>query len=57
MTEWERQQAGKGPEEPAQTTPSGHLAPTVLRGRPAPGPTGWSPTAWSRDTKDEGDKK
>ena len=59
MTEWERNQGGKAPEEPAHTLPSGHLAPTVLQGRPDAGPTGWSPTAWSRDPKaaDEKTKK
>ena len=57
MTEWERKQAGQAPEEPAQTLPSGHLAPTKLKGRPAPEPTGWSPTAWSRDPKGDDQKK
>ena len=56
MTEWERQNGGKAPEEPAQTLPSGHLAPAKLRGRPAPDPTGWSPTAWSRDTQGDDEK-
>lgn len=56
MTEWERQNGGKTP-EPAQTLPSGHLAPTVLRGRATPGPTGWSPTAWSRENPGSDDKK